>query len=294
MMGWRIIVVTKRAKISYSLGYMVIRGMETHKVFMDEVETVMVDSTAVSLTAAWLHECMKRKIKVIFCDEKRNPEGELLSYAGTVDASCCLRTQIHWNLADKRSVWQSIVMDKIHKQADVLGNHGKQRESELLKTYETQVEPGDDTNREGFAAKVYFGALWGNTFSRNNEGAVNGAMNYGYAILLSACNREIVSTGYSTKLGIFHDNTYNPFNLGCDLMEPFRPLVDEVVMELKPKIVGKEEKERLINILNDKVYIAQKERTVMQAIGIYCRSVIHAVNEGKPELIKRYEVIHGK
>lgn len=263
-MGWRIIVVTKRAKISYSLGYMVIRGMETHKVFMDEIETVMVDSTAVSLTAAWLHECMKRKIKVIFCDEKRNPEGELLSYAGTVDASCCLRTQIHWDLADKRSVWQSIVMDKIHKQADVLGNHGKQRESELLKTYETQVEPGDDTNREGFAAKVYFGALWGNTFSRNNEGAVNGAMNYGYAILLSACNREIVSTGYSTKLGIFHDNTYNPFNLGCDLMEPFRPLVDEVVMELKPKIVGKEEKERLINILNDKVYIAQKERTVMQ------------------------------
>lgn len=293
-MGWRIIVVTKRAKISYSLGYMVIRGMETHKVFMDEIETVMVDSTAVSLTAAWLHECMKRKIKVIFCDEKRNPEGELLSYAGTVDASCCLRTQIHWNLADKRSVWQSIVMDKIHKQADVLGNHGKQRESELLKTYETQVEPGDDTNREGFAAKVYFGALWGNTFSRNNEGAVNGAMNYGYAILLSACNREIVSTGYSTKLGIFHDNTYNPFNLGCDLMEPFRPLVDEVVMELKPKMVGKEEKERLINILNDKVYIAQKERTVMQAIGIYCRSVIHAVNEGNPELIKRYEVIHGK
>lgn len=293
-MGWRIIVVTKRAKISYSLGYMVIRGMETHKVFMDEIETVMVDSTAVSLTAAWLHECMKRKIKVIFCDEKRNPEGELLSYAGTVDASCCLRTQIHWDLADKRSVWQSIVMDKIHKQADVLGNHGKQRESELLKTYETQVEPGDDTNREGFAAKVYFGALWGNTFSRNNEGAVNGAMNYGYAILLSACNREIVSTGYSTKLGIFHDNTYNPFNLGCDLMEPFRPLVDEVVMELKPKIVGKEEKERLINILNDKVYIAQKERTVMQAIGIYCRSVIHAANEGKPELIKRYEVIHGK
>ena len=293
-MGWRIIVVTKRAKISYSLGYMVIRGMETHKVFMDEIETVMVDSTAVSLTAAWLHECMKRKIKVIFCDEKRNPEGELLSYAGTVDASCCLRTQIHWNLADKRSVWQSIVMDKIHKQADVLGNHGKQRESELLKTYETQVEPGDDTNREGFAAKVYFGALWGNTFSRNNEGAVNGAMNYGYAILLSACNGEIVSRGYSTKLGIFHDNTYNPFNLGCDLMEPFRPLVDEVVMELKPKMVGKEEKERLINILNDKVYIAQKERTVMQAIGIYCRSVIHAVNEGKPELIKRYEVIHGK
>ena len=75
-----------------------------------------------------------------------------------------------------------------------------------------------------------------------------------------------VSTGYSTKMGIFHDNTYNPFNLGCDLMEPFRPLVDEVVMELKPKMVGKEEKERLINILNDKVYIAQKERTVMQAM----------------------------
>lgn len=151
---------------------------------------------------------------------------------------------------------------------------------------------GDATNREGHAAKVYFSALWGMTFSRREESVENGSMNYGYAIILSACNREIVSSGYSTQLGIFHDNTFNPFNLGCDLMEPFRPLVDYKVLSMKPKQMGKEEKAQLVNVLNEKVRIANRKTTVSQAIGIYCRSVLTALEEGKPENIRCYEMMH--
>ena len=271
---------------------MVIRGEETHRIFMDEIQTVLLESTAISLTTSWLNQCMQRKIKIIFCDEKRNPRGELISYAGSCDASRCLRKQIAWSPARKEQVWQRIVSEKIRKQAEVLFLYKRDIESEILKGYSRQVELGDATNREGHAAKVYFSALWGMTFSRREESVENGAMNYGYAIILSACNREIVSSGYSTQLGIFHDNTYNPFNLGCDLMEPFRPLVDYKVLSMKPKQIGKEEKSQLVNVLNEKVRIVNRKTTVSQAIGIYCRSVLTALEEGKPENIRCYEMMH--
>ena len=102
----------------------------------------------------------------------------------------------------------------------------------------------------------------------------------------------MVSSGYSTQLGIFHDNTFNPFNLGCDLMEPFRPLVDYKVLSMKPKQMGKEEKAQLVNVLNEKVRIVNRKTTVSQAIGIYCRSVLTALEEGKPENIRCYEMMH--
>ena len=291
-MSWRTVIVTRRAKVSYSLGYMVIRGEETRRIFMDEIQTVLLESTAISLTTSWLNQCMQRKIKIIFCDEKRNPRGELISYAGSCDASRCLRKQIAWSPARKEQVWQRIVSEKIRKQAEVLSLYKRDIESGILKGYSRQVELGDATNREGHAAKVYFSALWGMTFSRREESVENGAMNYGYAIILSACNREIVSSGYSTQLGIFHDNTFNPFNLGCDLMEPFRPLVDYKVLSMKPKQMGKEEKAQLVTVLNEKVRIANRKTTVSQAIGIYCRSVLTALEEGKPENIRCYEMMH--
>ena len=291
-MSWRIIVISSTSKLDLKLGYLVVRNEKITKVHLSEIHTLIIESTAVSLTTALLNEMIKRKIKIIFCDEKRNPCGELISYAGSCDASRCLRKQIAWSPARKEQVWQRIVSEKIRKQAEVLSLYKKEVESEILKGYSRQVELGDATNREGHAAKVYFGALWGMTFSRREESIENGAMNYGYAIILSACNREIVSSGYSTQLGIFHNNTFNPFNLGCDLMEPFRPLVDYKVLSMKPKQMGKEEKAQLVNVLNEKVRIANRKTTVSQAIGIYCRSVLTALEEGKPENIRCYEMMH--
>lgn len=98
-MTWRTVVVAHRAKIDYTMGYMVVRGQEQHRVFLDEVGTVMIESTAVSLTAAWLSECLRRKIKVIFCDERRNPAGEVLPYRGSGGTSRQVRHQIRWTEA---------------------------------------------------------------------------------------------------------------------------------------------------------------------------------------------------
>lgn len=291
-MSWRTVVLSKRAKIEYSLGYMVIRGEEVHRIFMEEVETVMIETTAVSLTAAWINECLHQKIKIIFCDERRNPAGEILPYRGSHDSSRQIRSQLKWDSCLKKEIWAQIVKEKIDKQKQVLIAFECSKEARLLERYMKEVEPGDITNREGHAAKVYFNALWGKDFSRRDETVENGALNYGYAVILSACNREIAASGYMTQIGLFHDNIFNPFNLGSDLMEPFRPMVDMIVLRMAPQKLTTEEKHQLIDILNRQVLIKGKKTTVTHAIGIYCRSVFRALEEQDLSLLSFYSEIY--
>jgi CRISPR-associated endonuclease Cas1 subtype II len=118
----------------------------------------------------------------------------------------------------------------------------------------------------------------------------NAALNYGYSIILSAFNREIVAHGYLTQLGIFHDNMFNHFNLSCDLMEPFRILIDRKVKEMKLEDFASEEKHSLVNILNESVTIDHTKQTVLNAIKYYCRSTFDALNEGDLSLIQFYSI----
>ena len=127
---------------------------------------LIIESTAVSLTTYLLSELMKRKIKVIFCDEKRNPSSELLAYYGSHDTSIKIRKQIEWTDSDKAMVWTEIVSEKIKQQSIVLKYYGKINESKMLEEYIMEIELGDVTNREGHAAKVYFNLLFGKNFIR--------------------------------------------------------------------------------------------------------------------------------
>ena len=152
-----------------------------------------------------------------------------------------------------------------------------------------EVRPSDNSNREGHAAKVYFNALFGKDFTRSLENSTNAALNYGYGIILSAFNREIVANGYITQLGLFHDNMFNQFNLGSDLMEPFRVLVDCAVKNMMPQKFEHEEKVTVLKILQQEVRIGNRREYVNNAIKIYCRSVFDALNENDGLLIKFYE-----
>ena len=174
--------------------------------------------------------------------------------------------------------------------ADFLKDLGNTDEAELLRSYLHQIELYDATNREGHAAKVYFNALFGMDFTRSEENIINAALNYGYSIILSAFNREIVAEGYLTQLGIFHDNMFNHFNLSCDLMEPFRILIDRKVKSLKLTDFTSEEKYILVNTLNETVVINQSRQTTLNAIKHYCRSVFDALNEGDLSLIQFYSL----
>ena len=184
-------------------------------------------------------------------------------------------------------MWTEIVTEKIRNQKIFLENLGKS-ESKILDQYIFDINIGDITNREGHAAKVYFNAIFGMEFSMTLEHPVNSALNYGYSILLSAFNREITANGYITQIGLFHDNMFNQFNLGSDLMEPFRILVDRCVYKMNPQKFEHEEKINLVNLLNEEVFIDGKKNYINNAIKIYCRSVFEAINENDVSLIRFY------
>ena len=286
-MSWRIVVISNSAKLEYKMEYMIVRQSEITKIYLSEISMLIVESTAVSLTAGLLSELTKRKIKVIFCDEKRNPSSELVSYYGSHDTSAKVRQQVGWTAEIKKMMWTEIVSEKIRNQQRFLEDLGK-KENVMLAEYLKEIQPGDTTNREGHAAKVYFNAVFGMDFSRSLDIPINAALNYGYGIILSTFNREIVSNGYITQLGLFHDNMFNQFNLGSDLMEPFRILVDRKVYEMKPEKLEKEEKLQLVNILNQEVTIDGKRNYVVNAIKIYCKSIFDAINDNDVSLIRFY------
>lgn len=286
-MSWRTIVISQNAKLDYQIGYLVVRGAETKKIHLDEIGILIIESTAVSLTAYLLSELTKKKIKVIFCDEKRNPSSELVSYYGSHDTSAKIKKQMEWSKETKEEVWTAIITEKINKQAELL-EYYKKPEAKMLFGYAKEVEFGDKTNREGHAAKVYFNALFGKGFTRTEENAINAALNYGYSLILSSVAREIVANGYITQIGIFHDNMFNQFNLASDIMEPFRPLVDEIVVESNFEIFEKEEKYRMLELLQRELMIAGKREFFLNAIKIYVRSVLEAINDKDISLIRFY------
>lgn len=288
-MSWRVIVITKRAKLDLQLGKMVVRSDETVKIVLSEISTILIESTAVSLTTSLIAELAKRKIKVIFCDEKRNPSCELVNYYGSHDTSNKVRRQIAWKQSTKEAVWTEIVTEKIRKQKELLEASGKE-EAALLASYLREIVWNDETNREGHAAKVYFNALFGLDFTRTEDNFINAALNYGYSIILSAFTREVVANGYITQLGLFHDNMFNQFNLASDLMEPFRILVDREVTEMKRLQFEHEEKMQLVNILNQEIQIDGKAQYVNNAIKIYCKSVFDALEEDDSSLIRFYGI----
>jgi len=288
-MSWRTVVISNSAKLDYQMGFLVVRQKEVTKIHISEISILMIENTAVSLTAALLSELTKKKIKVIFCDEKRNPSSELIPYYGSHDTSIKIREQIKWSDDIKKTVWTEIVSEKIRKQAEHLSEYGLS-EAQMLLNYIDEIKFGDESNREGHAAKVYFNALFGKPFTRSEENSINAALNYGYGIILSCFTREIVKNGYITQLGLFHDNMFNQFNLASDLMEPYRPLVDRTVKKLNPQKFEHEEKVEMLKILQQNITIADRKEFVDNGIMIYCKSVFDALNDKDPSLIKHYQI----
>lgn len=190
-MSWRVVVISNRAKLDFKLNYMVVRqAEETTKIFLDEISLLILESTAISITVSLLSQLIKKKIKIIFCDEKRNPISELISYYGSHDSSDKIRKQIKWSDNIKSLIWTEIVREKLNNQKLTLRRLDK-IEWKLLDRYIDEIEINDETNREGHGAKVYFNSVFGKTFSRSQDNNINAALNYGYTVLLAAINREI-------------------------------------------------------------------------------------------------------
>ncbi len=289
-MSWRIVVISSRCKLDLSMNYMVVRGEGNKRVSLNEIAVLILENNAVSMTGCLLSALIEKKIRVILCDFKRNPQAEVVPYYGCHNDTLKIKMQLQWDPDMKECVWTKIVTKKIENQAILLRKEDHV-EAELLEQYVEQIQQGDVTNREGHAAKVYFNALFGKKFSRDDEeNVINAALNYGYSLILSAVNREVTANGYLTQLGLWHDNQFNHFNLSCDIMEPLRIIVDEYVVKHPLTEFSVDEKHQIVTILNQTVRINNTEQNLMNAIKIYVKSIFDALNEQSIEMIRFIEI----
>lgn len=287
-MGWRTVVVNKNCKLSYKNDYLLIRSEDLKMIHLSEINMIIVENGMVSITSYLINELANKKIKLIICDEKHNPSCEIMPYYGSFNTSKKVLNQTLWSKERKVLAWKQIVKYKIHNQAMLLKKLEINGYEKLLE-FENEVELDDKTNREGHAAKVYFNLLYGMNFSRDKVDNINTALDYGYSIILSLLNREIVSKGYITQLGINHKNEFNQFNLSCDLMEIFRPLVDEIVYKNKESEFDKNYKYKLIDLYNREVVIDDKQQYLSNAISIFSLSVFKFLEDEKESKIFNYE-----
>ena len=287
-MGWRTLVINKNCKLSYKNGYLIVRSEDLKMIHLSELNIIIIENGMASITSYLINELANNKIKLIICDEKHNPSCEMMPYYGSFNTSKKIINQINWTKERKDEAWTQIVKYKIHNQYMLLKKLEIENCDKLLE-YENTVESADRTNREGHAAKVYFNLLYGNDFYRSIPDNTNIALDYGYTILLSMINRDVVSKGYITPVGINHKNEFNQFNLSCDLMEIFRPLVDEIVYLNRELVFDKEFKYKLIDVCNRKVNIQGKEQYLSNAVSIFLNSVFEFLENEKERKILNYE-----
>lgn len=289
-MPFRNVIVSERCKLEYSLNYLICRkGMEEKRILLDEIKTIMIQTTQVSITTNLITMISKKKIKLIFCDEKSNPECELVPYQNNFYSYRKIKEQINF-VDNAQSIWAEIVKRKIINQANNLHLMNKDEEFNMLLSYANDVRLDDHTNREGHSAKVYFNALFGMNFNRSQSNSINMFLNYGYSILLSSINREIKMLGYLTELGIHHIGESNPFNLSCDLIEPIRPLVDYYVITEKVNIDNF--KLEFVKMLNLEVKYNNQKIFLDNAIHLYVVDILNKIKKSDPSdiLFIEYEL----
>ncbi|WP_326866351.1 type II CRISPR-associated endonuclease Cas1 [Apilactobacillus kunkeei] len=280
-MGWRSVIISSHAKISYSSNCMIVQTMEgINKIPIDDVYLLLISTTQAVITTELINRLNKVNAKIIFSDEYQNPACEIVNNYPNNKNIEKINKQIFWDDGRKEVLWTKIVTRKMINQLAVLKY--KHRDNiQDIKNEIDKIEIGDSSNREAVVARKYFKLLFYNYFSRNQNLAINAALNYGYSILLSNFNREIVSQGFSTYIGIHHHSLENTFNLSSDLMEPFRPIIDYWVSCKKMNSLTPDIKFGLVEILNMEIFYKEKEMLVKTAINKYVADCFDYLNNGK-------------
>lgn len=234
---------------------MIVSTKECHDVYksipIEDIGIVVLEHLQSTITLPLLNALSENNVAVVLCNGNYMPSAMLMNLDSNKIQAENYRAQIEAGEPLKKNLWQQIVKAKIRNQAGLLNKLGK--DGDKLRPYYCNVKSGDADNREGVAAKVYWRELFGEHFVREREGAPpNNLLNYGYSILRAATARSLMGSGLFPAFGIFHRNRYNAFPLADDVMEVYRPYVDEVVYSLYNAgsiQLNKETKMKLLNVL---------------------------------------------
>jgi len=252
---------------------------------IEDIGVVVLDNKRITLTTGAMEALLDNNCAIITCDNKSMPVGLMLPLCGNTLQSERFRNQIDASLPLKKQLWQQTVRQKILNQAAVLSAHtGKEAKNMLA--WANDIKSGDSENMEARAAAYYWKNIFPTLpdFVRGREGeAPNNLLNYGYAILRASVARGLVGSGLLPTLGIHHHNRYNAYCLADDIMEPYRPFVDGVVIDiinqdLNYKELTRDIKARLLSIPSLDVTINGQRSPLMIAVGQTTSSLAKCFN----------------
>ncbi|MCR9062654.1 MAG: type II CRISPR-associated endonuclease Cas1 [Cytophagales bacterium] len=238
---------------------------------IEDIGLVILDHKQITITHGLCEKLIGRNVSVLWCDSSHHPTGLLLPISSNDTQSEKLKYQLEASEPLKKQLWKQTVEQKVKNQAAVLNYFGK--DAQALEHLSTEVKSGDTGNTEARAAAIYWGRLL-ETFDTNRgryEAPPNHMLNYGYAILRAIVARSLVGSGCLPVLGIHHRNKYNHYCLADDIMEPYRPFVDKMVLEyineneFLPNDLGREEKKHLLSLPFLDVLMEDKTSPLMVA-----------------------------
>ena len=222
---------------------------EKRTIPIEDIGFVVLEHQQTSITLPLLNALSDNNVAVIICGKDYMPNAMLMNLDSNKTQGESFRAQMEASEPLKKGLWKQVVEAKIRNQAALLNKLGK--DGDKLKPYYSNVKSGDSDNREGIAAKVYWNELFGEGFVRSREGEEpNNLLNYGYTLLRAAVARALMGSGLLPAFGIFHRNRYNAFPLADDIMEPYRPYVDEIVYHMYTNGINKLDKDAKSQLLS--------------------------------------------
>lgn len=251
-------------------------SMESGTVPIEDICMVMIEHQQISITMPLLNALTAENVQVIFCNSKGMPSSILMNLDGNNTQGETLRNQMACGEVLKKQLWKQIVECKIRNQAALLDKTNG--DGNALKPFYSNVRSGDSSNKEGIAARMYFQKLFGADFLRDRDSiGINTLLNYGYTVLRAAVCRALVSSGLFPAIGIFHHNRSNAFPLADDIMEPYRPFVDEIVYNLamqEKTELTKEVKGELIKVQYADTVFAKVSRPLSIGLSMTTASLV--------------------
>ena len=289
-MGYRQVVIKKCEKLNLEDRQLIINKEDnSYKVPLEDINFVLIEDNKTVITSKVLAAFGAEGICLIVCDDKFEPISIMYPYNYHFKQLENIEKQLSLDDESKKIIWKEIVKAKIENEIAVLCQTSKEeRVIDKLSQYVKEIKLGDETNREGLAAKMYFKSLFGSEFIRFYDDTINAALNYAYQIVKSSIIRTLSIYGLNSYLGVNHKSKVNNFNLVYDLIEPFRAIVDLYVFRIKEELtlpLSFEIRKELVNILNIPVISNNKKCTLEYSIEVLIKSYIKTITTGEINLI---------
>ncbi|WP_452221127.1 type II CRISPR-associated endonuclease Cas1 [Lacinutrix salivirga] len=283
------ILVERKSKLKLKLSQLHIENeVRQASIPIEDIGYLVLDHAEIYISIPVINCLIQNNVAIIFCNNKHLPNGMLLNLNSHHIQQQLFKNQIEASVPFKKKIWQQTVIEKIKNQGILLKTiTGKENTFNYLAS---KVKSGDTTNMEGVAANFYWKSFFSSDFKRERFGNYpNNFLNYGYAILRAATARALSGSGLLNTLGIHHKNKYNAFALADDIMEPFRPIVDEAVYGLMEnndaQELTTETKSILLQILTKTVYF-KSEKTILMLGLQKTASSLQQCYSGKRKKIK--------